>query len=349
MNKRRIWEISRAGSLDRLRLRDDVLPDPGPEEVVVASRASGLNFADIFACLGLYSATPPGAFIPGLEFAGEVIATGSKVKKFKKKQKVMGVTRFGGYASHVCVDQRALLGLPAGWTFEEGAALLAQGLTAYYALFELGALRKGGLVLVHSAAGGVGLLALEMLQKFGATAIATVGNPGKIALLKERYNLDDQQILVRSSTSRQFQQQLKRAIDYTGQPGLDLVLDSIMGPYFWPAYRALQPAGRLVLFGAADWMPSGRRPNYLKLAWSYLQRPRLDPLAMISENKSLMAFNLIWLWDRILDLEPMARSMLQMKLRPPHVGHRFAFEQAPDALRLFQSGSTAGKVVLQLN
>jgi len=325
------------------------MPAPGPGQVLVASRASGLNFADIFATLGLYSATPEGAFIPGLEFCGEVVATGENAKKFRAKQKVMGVTRFGGYASHICVDERALLPLPAGWTFAEGAALLAQGLTAYYALFELGALKKNGLVLVHSAAGGVGLLALAMIEKMGGSVIATVGSASKVALLKERCHLHEKEIIVRARTSSAFRTQLDEALRAVGRTGFDLVLDSVMGPYFWPGYQALEGAGRLILFGAADWMPASSKPNYAKLAWSYLKRPRLDPLAMISENKSLMAFNLIWLWNRIDDLEPMARAMLGMGLRAPYVGHTFPFEQAPEAMRLFQSGRTSGKVILQID
>jgi alcohol dehydrogenase len=355
--QRKSWQIAKAGALERLALLDSDLAEPAPDEVIVATRAIGLNFADIFACLGLYSATPRGAFVPGLEFSGIIHKTGSAVRKWKKGQKVMGVTRFGAYTTHVSIKQDYILPLPARWSFAEGAALLAQGLTAYYALFELGNFKKGQLALVHSAAGGVGLLALDLIQKAGGHAIATIGSPAKAALLEERCQLDAAQIIVRNKNT--FKSDLSQALanfiriksapkSESAQQGLDLILDSVMGPYFWPGYNHLNAGGRLVLFGAADLMPAGQRPNYLKLGFSYLKRPRLDPLEMISENKSVMPFNLIWMWDRIDQFKSMAGDLLKLKIRPPHIGHLYPFEKAGEALRFFQSGQSTGKVILEV-
>jgi D-arabinose 1-dehydrogenase-like Zn-dependent alcohol dehydrogenase len=147
--------IPGAGSLTNLHLVEEALPEPHDDEVCVKIHAIGLNFADIFAMMGLYSATPKGSFIPGLEYAGVVQSVGKKVQRVAVGDAVMGVVRFGAYATHVVIEEEYVLPIPQGWTFAEGAAFIVQALTAYYALFPLGALQRGATVLIHSAAGGV--------------------------------------------------------------------------------------------------------------------------------------------------------------------------------------------------
>ena len=159
MIERQVYRMHKAGSLTDLVMQTETMDDPKEDEVCVRVKSIGLNFADIFAIQGLYSATPKGTFIPGLEFAGEIIAVGSAVKEWSVGNRVMGVTRFGGYVSHINIDHRYVVALPPGWRFEEGAGFLVQGLTAYYALSELGNLQKCSTVLIHSAAGGVGIVA----------------------------------------------------------------------------------------------------------------------------------------------------------------------------------------------
>ncbi|MFQ5739506.1 MAG: zinc-binding dehydrogenase [Acidobacteriota bacterium] len=349
MIEREVWKIGRAGSLGRLKLLPETLPALGPGQVRVGVRAVGLNFADVFACLGLYSATPSGEFIPGLEFAGEVEEVSRRQGErspWKRGDRVMGVIRFGAFASRVHVDDRLLQPLPPQWSFAEGAGFAVQALTAWYALKELGGLRQGQLVLVHSAAGGVGLNALSILQRFEGRVIATVGQESKAAFLIEHRGLSADQIIIRDPGS--FPQRLDEALKKAHEEGLDIVLDAVAGPYFKPAYRRIRPGGRLVLFGAASMMPAGNRPNYARLALKYLRRPRLDPLNMISENKSLMAFNLIWLWDRIDLLRRLYTDLSQELKAPPYIGRRFPFSQAVRALRYLQSGHSVGKVVLEL-
>jgi len=236
--------------------------------------------------------------------------------------------------------------LPDGWTPEEGAAYPVQALTAWYAIQELGALKPGAAVLVQSAAGGVGLHALGLIQALGGVAVAVVGRPAKKDLLVAAYGLPGDRVLVRDP--RRFGAQLDEALGAIGRRGFDLVLDAVAGPFFDPQYRRLAPGGRLVIFGAADLMPGGARPNWLRLGWQYLTRPRLDPLRMISANRSVMGFNLIWLWDWA-DVLPRAYADLERLGRPaPRVGHTFAFSDAPAAMRLLQSGASVGKVVLRV-
>jgi len=344
--KRTVWRMSRAGSLSRLQRVEEPLPDPGPGEARLRVEAVGLNFADILACLGLYSATPRGAFVPGLECAGSVEATGPGTG-LSVGERVCVLTRFGAYASRLNFDPRYAIRVPAGWSAAEAAAWPVQGLTAWYGLVERARVTRGECVLVQSAAGGVGLQALGMLERAGARVIATVGNEDKARFLQERHGLPPGAIIVRDA--RRFPAQLEGALAAVGAAGLDVVFDAVLGPFFRPCLERLQPEGRFVLFGAADFMPSGRRPNYAALLWRWLRRPRLDPLAMISANQAFIGFNLIWLWDQVermpAALEGLARHAGD---QPPHVGERVPFDEAPRAMARLQSGLTVGKVVLEV-
>jgi alcohol dehydrogenase len=352
VDNREVWRIGRPGSLDRLERQTEELVDPGPGEARLAVKAIGLNFADVFACLGLYSATPPGAFIPGLEVAGVVEGLGpagsgpDTADTIRLGDRVYGLTRFGGYATAVNLNLRYLRPIPPGWSFAEAAALPVQALTAWYGLIELGAAQAGDVVLVQSAAGGVGLNGLTILAGIGARVIATVGRPAKREFLVGERGVPVDQVIVRDR--RQFDAQLDRALAAVQAEGFDLVFDAVAGPFFQPAYRRLRPEGRYVVYGAADFMPSRPRLHYLPLALRYLRRPRLDPLQMIQENRSVMAFNLIWLWDQA-DRLPRAFEQIERRIQaPPHVGRRFPFAEAPAALRYLQSGESTGKVLLEV-
>jgi alcohol dehydrogenase len=347
---RDVWRIDRAGSLDRLTRRAEPLPDPAPGEVRVAVRAIGLNFADIFACLGLYSATPKGSFIPGLEYAGVVEAVGSApafaahdTQPLRRGEAVIGITRFGGYATAINATPRELRPLRSGWTMAHGAAFPVQALTAWYGLMQLGALEPGETVLVQAAAGGVGLNALAMIDAANARAIGVVGREQKRAWLVAERGLPASRVIVRNR--RTFGDDLDRALRAVAADGFDLVFDSVAGPFFRPAYTRLRPEGRIVVYGAADFMTSGTGVSYPRLAWRYATRPRLDPLRMMAENRSVMAFNLIWMFDHpglpdaFVAIEELIRT-------PPHVGREFAFGDLPAAMRYLQGGGSVGKVVV---
>jgi synaptic vesicle membrane protein VAT-1 len=353
---RRAWRIDRAGSLDRLHCVSEPIAPPGPGEARVNVTAIGLNFADVFACLGLYSATPKGSFVPGLEFAGAIDTLGppapgdgsAPTATLRPGTRVVGLTRFGGYATALNADVRFMRPLREGWSFEEGAAFPVQALTAWYGLVRLARVDRADVVLVHSAAGGVGLNGLQILQRLGARAIATVGDPGKAQVLIGRMGMDPRSIIVRDSARHgaRFGAQLDAALQAIGASGLDVVFDAIAGPCFRPAYGRLRPEGRHVIYGAADYMTGGRRPDYLRLIPRYLRRPRLDPVQMIAENRSVLAFNLIWLWDAVERLASGYDALEGLITSPPFVGRTFAFDAVPQAMRWLQGGESVGKVVV---
>lgn len=330
------WRTSKAGAIDRLVLDTQTLPSLANDKVRVEVKAVGLNFADIFALTGLYSATPEGAFVPGLEFSGVVQAVApNHQSSLKVGDAVMGVTRFGGYSSHIDIEPSYLSPLPEQWTFQQGAAYLVQTLTAWYALTELGNLKPGQRVLIHSAAGGVGLQAMKLASTLGAQCTGTVSSVDKQRFLQE-LGFDD--IWVREPS---FKRQIKRE-----QQTFDLVLDAIGGDVQMASFQALNPMGRLVVFGVAEFTPGKNRPNYLKAAIQYLKRPKYDVMSMISDNTSVLAFNLIWLWERQALLQEQLQRMQAVEISPPHVGHEYPFHHAHQAIEKLRSGRSIGKVVL---
>ncbi|MHC2990239.1 zinc-binding dehydrogenase [Pontibacter sp. HJ8] len=339
MIERQVYRMPKAGSIKDLTRQTEELGQPRADEVCVRVEAIGLNFADIFAMQGLYSATPAGSFIPGLEFSGEIIAVGEAVEDWQVGDRVMGVTKFGGYVSHINIHRRYVIPLPESWSFEEGAGFLVQGLTAYYALTELGNLQPGMAVLIHSAAGGVGILANRICKKYGAYTIGTVGRADKVDFLlaKEAYDA----VIVREDD---FYGKLKAAL---GNRPLHLIMECIGGKILEQGWRAMAPMGRMVVYGNASFSSHGARPNYPRLLWKFLKRPKIDPLRLPTENKSLMGFNLIYLYEQTDMMHQMLSGLQALQLKPQHIGHVFPFEEMHAAIHLFQQGKTVGKVVVK--
>ncbi len=337
---RHVYRINKAGNINRLKLTQEPIGQPAQNEVQVEVRAIGLNFADIFALIGLYSATPKGSFVPGLEFSGIIKAKGNQVSNWQIGQSVMGVTRFGGYASVINIEADYITAMPSGWNFEQGAAYLVQGLTAYYGLFQLGNIKKGDTVLIHSAAGGVGLLANRMAKKIGAYTIGTIGSSAKIDLLNEE-GFDD--YIVRD---KQFKKMLKIALK---DRELNIVMECIGGSVFSAGFEMLAPQGRLINYGSARYGDNSNMPNWPKLVWKYLTRPKIDPQSMIESNKAILGFNLIWLYHKKELMRQMIDEMEGLNLSPPHIGHVYKFSDLIKAVKIFQSGLTTGKVVVNLD
>ena len=363
-----MWRVNKTGALSGLERVTDEIEAPGPGEARVKVRAIGLNFADVFSVLGLYQATPPTPFVPGLECCGVVEAVGpaathlpegTVVPRLKVGDSVMVVTRFGAYASMVNAPMHQMRPLPDGWSFEEGAGFLVQGLTAFYALSALGGIRKGHKVLVHSAAGGCGLFGLGICQAIGAHAIATVGSPSKAETIRSRFPeyMPAERIIVRDR--KRFGDQVAAAVDAivvgsdnhvggSDNGGCDIVMDAVMGDYFKGGWENLGRGGRYVVYGAADLTPSGDLGilGWIKLAWKYVRRPFVDPTNLPGENKSVMGFNLIWMFDKIVELGELLRDLTALNLPAPKVGQTFHFDNLPTAIRTFQGGNTTGKCVV---
>lgn len=337
------WIVKKTGNLDSLKLLNDSKLNCSESENEIEVHYCGLNFADVFACLGLYSATPDGPFTPGLEFSG-IIRKPARNSAYKTGDKVSGLIRFGGYSEMVSLPDDYLIPLQKNWSLADSAAFPVQALTAWYGLKDLGRIQDGETVLIHSAAGGVGIHALQIAKSKNAEIIATIGSQNKAAFLNENYGLKNENIIIRNPA--RFASQLDDALNQAGKEGIDIVFDAVGDPYFKPAWERLLPAGRFIYFGSAGFMPTGKRPG-LKQLIHYLNRTKIDPLDMISSNKTLSGFNLIWLYHRAGELSRLLNDMKDFPWNRPHIGKVFKFEDAPNALEFFRSGKSTGKVILK--
>jgi NADPH:quinone reductase-like Zn-dependent oxidoreductase len=337
--KRKSYRITRVGSLNNLKFVEEEIPSPADNEVCIEVKAIGLNFADVFTIMGLYGAAPKMDFIPGLEFSGIVVDKGKNATSVNVGDRIMGSIRFGSYTTRLNIDHRYVIKLPDDWSFEEGASFIVQALTAYYALVPLGSVQQNQLVLIHSAAGGVGIYANRIAKKFSAYTIGTVGSPSKIDLLKKE-GYDD--IIVRDG---KFKRELAKHLD--GKK-LDLVLDAVGGKVQKDSFDHLTTTGRLVAYGLSQFASPGARPNYLKLALRFITMPRYQTLTLIESNKSVLGFNLIWLYERYDLWTKLLGEIEALHLSKPYVGNVFPFEKLKEAIKVFQAGGTTGKVVVKV-
>ena len=251
----------------------------------------------------------------------------------------MCVTKFGAYCDRINMDARYVMPLSDDWSYEEGASYLVQGLTAYYALVSLGNLTNDSTVLIHSGAGGVGIMANRIAKNFNCYTIGTIGSDSKIDVMKdEGYD----QYIIRD---KQFGRKLDEALQ--GRD-LNLILETIGGKIFKEGYKRLAAQGRMIVVGASQYASPGSVPNYLKMLWYFINRPKIDPQMMIQENRGVLAFNLIWLYEKVDLMNELLKEMNELDLGKPYVGKVYNFNDMDKAIKFFQSGRSTGKVVVSL-
>jgi NADPH:quinone reductase-like Zn-dependent oxidoreductase len=334
---RSVW-ITRTGPPEVLEVRDGPEPTPGPGEVLIRVRATGVNFADVMARLGLYPDAPPRPCVVGYEVAGAVERLGEGADgALGVGRRVVALTRFGGYAEAVAVPAAQVFALPERMSFEEGAAIPVNYLTAVLMLRHFGNVRPGERVLVHAAAGGVGMAAIQLCRIAGAEVIGTA-SAAKHAVLREAgvahtidYRVQD------------FETEVRRV---TGGRGVDIALDATGA--FRKSYRCLAPLGRLVCFGMSG-AATGLTPSWLAAAGRLATLPWFHPVKLMNDNKAVIGVNLGHLWDRIDLLRGEMLGLLADweagRIRPV-VGKTFPLTEAAAAHRFLQERQNVGKVVL---
>ena len=340
--------IEKAGGYEQLHLKDFPEPEPQEHEVKIQVAFSGVNYADCLVRLGVYESAK--RFVgwpitPGFEVSGTVIKTGAAVRSVKVGDPVIGFTLFGGYASHICIPQTQVLALPKNLSMTEGAAILAVFMTAYYALEQNVRLYPSSKILVHSAAGGVGSMAVQVAKALGHQVCAVVGSSHKVDFVK---NLGADLVLDKSHPDFSWNHCRRLHAD-----GFDMVLDANGYTTLRISYDLLRPTGKLVAYGSHSLIPkSGGRLNYLRAGLGLLRTPKFNPLNLVSDNKSIIAFNLSFLFSEEARLQEALNKMLQMlehgHIQPPTV-QAFLATNVVEAHQRLESGMSVGKLVLDWN
>jgi NADPH2:quinone reductase len=316
-------QVQKTGGPEVLTLVDLPVPKPKANEAVVKIAASGVNFIDVYFREGRYPAPLP--FVDGQEAAGTVSDVGSEVTTVKPGDRVAYTGVIGAYAEYAAVPADRLVHVPDKITNQQAAAAMLQGMTAHYLVNSTYPLKKGETALIHAAAGGVGLLLVQMARSIGARAIGTVGTEEKAKLAREAGA--DEVILY---TQKDFEVETKRL---TENKGVHVVYDGVGKSTFEKGLNVLRPRGYMVLFGGA----SGAVPPFDPIALSqkgslFLTRPSLLHYIVTRnelEHRSSDVFNMI--------------IAGKLKLR---IGHVYKLEEVQQAHRDLEGRKTTGKILL---
>jgi NADPH:quinone reductase-like Zn-dependent oxidoreductase len=316
----------------------------GRGEIRIAVKAAGINFADTLARTGLYRDSPKVPCVVGYEVAGEVESVGDGVTSVQPGDRVLAGTRFNGQAELVSVRENMVYELPADVSFEEGAAFPVNYATAQAGLVVMGGLKDGERVLIHAAAGGVGISATQIAKRLGAEVFGTASASKHDAIRQQGV---DHAIDYRS---QDFAEEVRRI---TRGEGIDVAFDALGPSSFRKDYRLLRPGGRLIMYGASEVQTGDRRsvPTALRtLAKSpFSSMPWWKGLGVMNENKGVFGLNMLSWWDEegSLDrvIEPLIPALRTGGLKPV-VAEAFPFDRAPDAHRFIAERRNIGKVVL---
>ena len=335
---RQIW-IPRYGRPEVLELREAPTPEPGRGELRIKVRASGVNFADLMARMGVYPDGPPPPCVVGYEVSGVVDAVGSGVSSEYMGARVVAVTPFGGYSSHVVVPaQGGCARIPDGVSFEVAAALPVAGLTCWMILEEMHRIRPGDRVLVHSAGGAVGLMAGQFIKHRQGVAIGTASKQ-KHEFLREwgydyliDYQEEDYEVILRE------------------QAPLDLVMDPLGGRHWSKGLRLLRSGGKIACYGMSV-NAEGKTVRRFQIIRNIFQIPfwGLGPLGLINQNKGVFGINMGRLWDEKERLTTWIHQILRWVADGDirvQVHATLPFERAAEAHQIVHDRKNIGKVIL---
>ena len=315
------------GLPDTLSFEDVPEPTPGAGEVLIDVKAIGVNFADTLMIQGLYQTKPPLPFSPGFEVAGEVAALGEGTPHLTVGRRVVGFVPWGAYAQKVVAPMNSVMPIPVTMPFTEAAAFVIAYGTSHVALAHRGRLKAGETLLVHGAAGGVGLTAIELGKHLGATVIATASTLEKLELCR-RYGADH-------TINYQEDDFVGAVKDITKGKGADVIFDPVGGEVFEKSLRCAAWEGRILVVGFASGVI-----------------PKLPVNLTLVKNASVVGV----FWGAYAERDPqvLQGSMGQLmawykegKLRP-HISQTFKLKDAAEAMKVLMDRRSTGKVVLEV-
>jgi NADPH2:quinone reductase len=315
--------VSKTGGADVMELKDAPVPQPKPNEALVKIEAIGVNFIDVYFREGRYPAQVP--FIPGREMAGTVTQIGSEVKEIKVGDRVAQTGVGASYAEYQAVPESQLVKVPDAITFEQAAAVMLQGATTHYLVRSTFPLKATDTLLLHAAAGGVGLLLTQFAKHIGAHVIGTVSTEEKAKLACEA-GVDD----IILYTQQDFVAEVKRI---TNGRGVDVVYDGVGKTTFDGSLSSLRPRGYMVLFGGSSGAVPPFDPIKLSTMGSlFLTRPSLNHYIATREE-------LVWRMSEVFSL------IISHDLKV-HIGKKYKLEDVQQAHRDLEGRKTTGKVLL---
>jgi NADPH:quinone reductase-like Zn-dependent oxidoreductase len=338
MPRNRTVVISKRGGPDVLKLVDRELPEPATDEVRVAVAACGVAFADVLMREGLYAGVPKPPFAPGYDVVGRIDALGSSVRELATGQRVVALTKLGGYADYVCVPAASVVPAPDGVDDAEAVALVLNFLTAHQLIHRCARLRDGERVLIHGAGGGVGDALLQLGKLAGLEMYGTASRKKHPAIVEAGavpIDYRDEDFVARIA-------------QLTGD-GVDAVFDPVGGKQWRRSFDCLRVGGMLIGYGFSSATVKGRR-SLPKAMANYVGMPRFQLLKLMDATRSVMGYNVTVMkaarpsWYRE-DLSELLLLLAAKKIRPL-VAERIPLAEAARAHELLNDSAVAGKIVL---
>jgi len=323
------------------QLQELSMPQPKPNEVLVETECFGLNFADIMARNGLYQDCPPLPTVIGYEAVGKIIAIGKEVKHISIGQRVVAFTRFGGYATHVVTDERAVTPIANDMDAGKACALATQYCTAYYAAAEMTNLHEGDNVLIDAAAGGVGTALVQLAKSKNCNIYGGAGSDEKLAYLKKH----GVQFPI-NYRKHDFYDEAKRLMKGNNA---DVIFNSTGGSTVPKGMKVLGSGGRLICYGAAE--GAGRSKFFLNTVKLGIDFGLMFPPLLVMNAKSFMGLNML----RIADNKPEALQrclqsvvkLFEQKVIDPVVGKVFSSGELTAAHDFLESRKSMGKIIVK--
>ena len=333
--------ITQHGPPEVLEVLDRPDPEVGPGQVRIAVKAAGVNFSDLLARVGMYPDSPKPPSVIGYEVAGDVESVGDGVDGVKPGDRVIAGTRFGGQAELAVTDAGNVFPLPDGWSYEKGAAVPVVYVTAYAGMIRYGNVFAGERVLIHAAAGGVGIAATQIGKHLGAELYGTASASKHDAVrgFGIEHPIDYH--------TQDFVKEIRRVT--SEKKPLDLVMDAVGGNSFRKSWSLLRAGGRLVAFGASE-AGGGERREIVKALKMLATSPVFPVLTMMRDSKSVIGLNMLVLQDTkgLADYIQPLTDLMEQGVIDPVVAESFPVEQAADAHRYLSERKNVGKVVLTL-
>lgn len=333
--------VKHGSAREAFEVREKEIPTPQSHELLVKVEAFGLNFADVMARKGLYQDAPPLPSVVGYEVVGRIEKLGGSFEGLEVGQRVVAMTRFGGYAEYAVTDARAAVVIPDDMPMGVAAALAVQYSTAWYCAEEMTRLHEGDHVLIQAAAGGVGTALVQIAKRRGCIVYGTAGSDEKLTYLKEQGV--DYPINYRK---QDFYEEVKKI---RGNEGIDVAFDSLGGETWSKANKLLGSGGRIVNYGVAEQVGSGPAIwNTLKVMWKF---GFFHPAILTLKSRGMIGVNMLRIADdRPETLKRVIQAVADLTAKgelKPQVAAEFTADQIAEAHEYLEGRKTLGKVVVK--